>query len=357
MRIFGRTKKSGPTPTSGSSRFTYIERLEYWDQIDQDPSETATARMAYPGSEWGTARGELGDWLSQDDRALKTFQVDRGCDLTVWSGNTRWMDGEVHDLSWSGTPGHQTLTLPGSPLSVDASPDGRRVAHLSWVEGAAVLTLMDTRSGSVQVSWSFDRNELPGGSESVRWSPDSRLILVSRSTNRPPLLMDVAASMRVELPWVGGASWWPGRSPGSILLYESRDDASYFSWADLETGEGDALGSCDYPVEMPRHNDSRHVFDLDVGPDGRTFAGFAFFGVASTYNEPSAGGRGKWIAGTIPLESGDSPPRIERWSPEICWQGIRSLELDHGNVRFDRRHRTGPINLHTSLLERTRQIE
>ena len=357
MGLFRRRGKSRPAPQPRIARFTFVERLEFWDGIEQDHAATATARMAYPASELGTARGELGDWLTQDDRVVKTFQWDRGCDLTVWSGNTRWMDGEVHDLSWSGTPGLQTLTLPGSPLSVDASPDGRRVAHLSWVEGGAVLSLFDNRSGSVQASWSFDRNDLPGGSESVRWSPDSRLILISRSTNRSPLLLDVAGSTRVELPWVGGASWWPGRSPGSILLYESRDDTSYFSWADLETGDFGPLGSCEYPAEMPRHNDSRNVFDLDVSPDGRTFAGFAFFGVASMYDEPSAGGRGKWIAGTLPLTADDSPPRIERWSPEICWQGVRSLELDHSNVRFDGRHRTGSITLHASLLERSSQIQ
>lgn len=347
LRRSPRGASLGPAAAlDAGSNFTFVESLEFWPELDDQLLSFAT-RGAYPGSEQGTARGEWGEVL-ENTGPVRRFQVDRQGRIACWAGNLRFEGAEVHDLHWVGAGGSGQLTLAGSPVGVDQSPDGRAIAHLAWVDGRATLSLVESRSGRCTELASFGREQITG-SESVRWSPDSRLALISGSPMRPSLLVDIASGHQAALPWSGQASWWTGCSASSLLLLETREDATLLSRADLAAATVEPMGELCGPAELPRHGDGLHVFDLDVAPDGRRFVGRTVFGAASILGAP-VGGRMKWVQGSLPLTSDDGPARVERWSALWCWQDTPSLELDHHDVRVTERRTADAVEVHSTIL-------
>lgn len=342
-----RAASLGPAQgVDAGSSFTFVESLEFWPELDDQGRSFAT-RGAYPGNEQGAVRGEWGEVLESAELLLR-FQVDRQAQVASWASNVRFEGGEVHDLHWVGEGGTGRLTLAGGPLGIDRSPDGSSIAHLAWVEGHAILNLVAAGSGRCTQLLAFERDELPG-SASVRWSPDSRLVLISRSPGRPSLLVDVATGRQAPLPWVGQASWWTGRSPSSLLLLETREEATWLSRVDLATASVEPIGAVHVPDDLPRHGGGVLLFDLEVTADGRSFVGQTVFGAASLLGAP-VGGRTKWVQGTLPLTADDGPARVERWSALWCWQDTPSLELVQKDVRVTERRTADEVEVHPSIL-------
>ena len=328
------------------SGFTFVESLEFWPELDEQGRSFAM-RGAYPGNEQGAVKGEWGEFLEITAPVL-CFQVDRRARIACWACNLRFEGGEVHDLHWVGAGGTGQLTLAGSPIGTDQSPDGSTIAHLSWVEGHAILNLVAAGSGRTTQLVTFGRDEVLG-SESVRWSPDSRLVLISGSPMRAALLVDVATGSRVRLPWVGQASWWTGRSASSLLLLETREETTLLSRVDLAAASIEPIGAVHAPADLPRHGEGLGLFDLEVAVDGRRFVGQTVFGAASTLAAP-VGGRTKWVQGVLPLTPDDGPARVERWSALWCWQDTPSLELAQRDVRVTERRTAGDVEVHPSIL-------
>lgn len=328
------------------SRFSFVESLEFWPELDDDLA-SFTARPTYPGNDQGTVRGEWGEFI-EGLGLVTAFHLDRHAGTATWAGDLRYEGQEVHDLHWAGSVGSGRATLAGSPLGVDRSPDGRSIAHLSWVDGKGKLTVIDARSGTMVELAAFDRDQI-SGSETVRWSPDSRLVLVTGNTARPSLLLDVATARLIQLPRAGQSAWWPAKTSSSLLLAELPGTDTVLSHLDLATGEVEPIGQLRAPEGLPRHQDGVLAFDLEIAADGSRFVARTFFGSASYLGVP-VGGRTKWVEGSLPLTPDAGPPTIERWSAAWNWQDVPALELVHKDVRWTERLTTPEIDIHPSLL-------
>jgi Tol biopolymer transport system component len=105
-------------------------------------------------------------------------------------------------------------------LSVDVSPDGRRLAGVRDFVGSEVLEIFDlTPELEISLSKRFDKLT---NAIDVRWTADSRDVLFRPSVNNPgPLYrLSVADGTTTRLSWIGpGASEPVVSAAGSRLIY------------------------------------------------------------------------------------------------------------------------------------------
>lgn len=107
----------------------------------------------------------------------------------------------------------------GSIGSIDISPDGRQVAQSEWWAGIGALVTVDLTTGRRTVLGTLPNL---GGGERVRFSPDGKLILVTRWAD--PVLVDATSGDVMTLPLNGDIGWWPSRDSSTLIWLDQREE-------------------------------------------------------------------------------------------------------------------------------------
>lgn len=333
---------------SKHSRFAYIEKLEFWPELDDD-GRAWTSRESYPGDPSGCIRGESGERVTLPVTPGR-ISFDRATGYSLWVDEVRWDGAEYHEVNWIGSSGAGSTRLAGSPVGSDLSPDGQWIAHMTWENGADLFRI-STATGEVHHYSHFDSG-ITGG-EPLHWSPDSSYVLISRGGNdHKSWILNSQTGTIGELPRTGMAAWWPARGPSSVLITHSDGGPSTMVAADLATLDMEVIGDVGYPDQLPRHDGSTFVHAATVSPDGSTFLALAFFGshsITGVERGIKLGGRAKWVTGALPVAGDSNPPAITAWSPDWCWFGVPALELDQRKPTWLEQPSSEPIYIHTSM--------
>ncbi len=124
---------------SKHSRFAYIEKLEFWPELDDD-GRAWTSRESYPGDPSGCIRGESGERVTLPVTPGR-ISFDRATGYSLWVDEVRWDGAEYHEVNWIGSSGAGSTRLAGSPVGSDLSPDGQWIAHMTWENGADLFRI------------------------------------------------------------------------------------------------------------------------------------------------------------------------------------------------------------------------
>jgi TolB protein len=163
-----------------------------------------------------------------------------------------------------GTPPRPLRSNAAAESQPDPSPDGRRLAFISDIEGSDRLMLMDFET---RVTTTLVRHPDRTMFGNPHWSPDASRIVFSSDWPRGHQIYTVAVQTRevrplsTTSPWGCEPRWSRDGRAVAFVLREHESETSQLVEQDLETGARRVL------VDWPALN-----YDLAYSPDGREVA-------------------------------------------------------------------------------------
>jgi hypothetical protein len=354
-------------PDLSGVSYVYAETL--WPELgDRQDSLPAVERLA----------AEL---LESDGRAFEgVVKDDRGRILTPgWLDATCFgTDPSRATVAIAGSPTHPALGLPAA-LDLGA----RHASHAGWEDRSGAFrpplnqNAKNLYLGSIPES-RLELAELGGFVSSFDVSPDGLAVAISEYWGRQGTAISIAsaetgvrrfvtsgigwstpyfssdgvwllagtelveaatgwsATLPVELG--SSATWWPGRSPSSILLVHTPfDSAPTASALDLSTGQVEEVG----PLELP-DPDYRSITDLAPSPNGDV----ALCGTQMTAPDGFSVGSGSRLS-IVDFAT----RRIEMLDSTYRTIGRARIAPEHGRFRWLERPPAEPVAVHESILE------
>lgn len=213
----------------------------------------------------------------------------------------------------------------GDICSIDISPDGRQIAQCEWWAGIGALVTVDAATGKRTMLGTLSNL---GGGERVRFSPDGRLILVTRWAD--PVLIDAASGEVMALPLNGDIGWWPARGPSTLIWLDQREEGrGIIRSFDLSEGATEDVRPIHYP-DAPGLAPGRYRLNHpEVDEAGMKVLCGTYFGVRPELQEEH-GSRER--VSLLDIETGLVEPLVV---PHIG--GDERLEREHHSWRWLRR--------------------
>jgi hypothetical protein len=170
--------------------------------------------------------------------------------------------------------------IAGEVCSLDINPAGTQVAVLEWWgSGIAALSVADLPSGRRRLLTTLEG--IMGG-EQVRLSPNASWVLVPRW--KDPCLIDLESGTLLELPFSGPVSWWPSRSPGSLMIIDhSVPGEPRLCAYDLTTATLEHLSTVRLPEQPDLPADRKLIAEIEVSADGQQVLCMTWFGPSARH--------------------------------------------------------------------------
>ena len=230
----------------------------------------------------------------------------------------------------------------GSVGSIDISPDGRQVALSEWWGGIGALVTVDTTTGRRTVLGTLANL---GGGERVRFSPDGKLILVTRWAD--PVVVDATTGEVMTLPLNGDIGWWPSRGSSTLIWLDQREEGrGVIRFFDLSTGATETVRPIQYPSASGLALSRYRLNYPEVDQTGSKVLCGTHFGVRTELQEEH-GSRER--VSLLDIETGFVEPLV---SPHVG--GDERLEREHHSWRWLRRTPAGsPVTLAPDIVATT----
>ena len=357
----------------GSSRFTFLENVDYESSHD-DAMQAYHAIERRTGFKFRTWRDDEDRVLFADDLAGTqpmlpisdtAYHRPSGTVAAAGFGRTEFHDDpSLHELKeylWvrpSGEARFVRIAVEGDPWAIDIAPDGSFVVGLSWLGGGigALCTVVDTRTccpRELTVLKLPNGADLTGGEE-LRVSPDSNwLLLVTSGDQESVILVEVETGRIVALPFPGlrTASWWPQRSPSSLLVgWIDSNRQTTLGAFDLATGDRSDLGVLKLPAGV--RDDDAYTFGVErvtVGPDGTSLLGLTHIATDPAWSMPRKPRR-RIVQGELLAHPQDGIAGLISEVPEAFLDANGAAAVDHSRPHWIDVEIGAPVEIATSLV-------
>jgi len=172
-------------------------------------------------------------------------------------------DDQLYELVVSDADGYGPQSIVGSPeplLSPNWSPDGKKLAYVSFEKGNSAIYIQDVTSGSRQLLASHK-----GINGAPAFSPDGRklALALSRSGNLEIYVLDLATNKYTQLTRHWAIDTEPAWSPDGSEIYFTSDRAGQPQIYSIPSTGGNVKR-----ITFEGENNAR----VSVSPDGRNLA-------------------------------------------------------------------------------------